>query len=90
MTGTGLLLPEWFGAMGRTWGDTPIVDQQAGGGIAWGIGELPTLILSGLVILSWIRSDEREAKRSDRQAVRDGDAELEAYNRMLGKIARRD
>ena len=90
MTGTGLLLPEWFGAMGRTWGDTPIVDQQAGGGIAWGIGELPTLILSGLVILSWIRSDEREAKRSDRQAVRDGDAELEAYNRMLGKIAGRD
>lgn len=90
MTGTGLLLPEWFGAMGRTWGDTPIVDQQVGGGIAWGIGELPTLILSGLVILSWIKSDERDAKRLDRQAARDGDAELEAYNAMLGKIARRD
>lgn len=90
MTATGLLLPEWFGAMGRTWGDTPIVDQQNGGGIAWGIGELPTLILSGLVILSWIRSDEREAKRLDRQAVRDGDAELEAYNAMLGTISRRD
>lgn len=90
MTGTALLLPEWFGAMGRTWGDTPIVDQQVGGGIAWGIGELPTLILSGLVILSWIRTDEREAKRLDRKAARDGDAELEAYNRMLGKISRRD
>ncbi|MFM6967769.1 MAG: cytochrome c oxidase assembly protein [Microbacteriaceae bacterium] len=88
MTANGLLLPEWFGAMGRTWGDTPIVDQQNGGGIAWGIGELPTLILSGLVILSWIKSDEREAKRLDRQAVRDGDAELEAYNEMLGKISR--
>ena len=90
MTGTGLLLPEWFGAMGRIWGDSPLVDQQTGGGIAWGIGELPTLILSGLVILSWIRSDERDAKRLDRQAARDGDAELEAYNRMLGKIANRD
>lgn len=90
MTGTGLLLPEWFGAMGRTWGDSPIVDQQIGGGIAWGIGELPTLILSGLVILSWIKSDERDAKRLDRQATRDGDAELDAYNAMLGKIAKRD
>jgi len=90
MTGTGLLLPEWFGAMGREWGDAPLADQQIGGAIAWGIGELPTLVLSGLVILSWIKSDEREAKRRDRQASRDGDAELLAYNAMLGSISRRD
>ncbi len=86
MTGHAMLLPEWFGAMGRTWGDAPLVDQQVGGAIAWGIGELPTLILSGMVVLSWIRSDEREAKRSDRQAVRDNDAELEDYNAMLAKL----
>ena len=89
MTGTSLLLPEWFGAMGRTWGDSPLVDQQVGGAIAWGIGELPTLILSAMVVLSWIRSDEREAKRSDRQAVRDHDAELERYNAMLEKLEKR-
>lgn len=89
MTGTGLLLPEWFGAMGREWGDPPLIDQQIGGAIAWGIGELPTLILSGLVILSWIKSDERESKRRDRQASRDGDAELVAYNEMLGNMSNR-
>ena len=89
MTGTSLLLPEWFGAMGRTWGDSPLVDQQVGGAIAWGIGELPTLILSAMVVLSWIRSDEREAKRSDRQAARDHDAELEEYNSMLEKLDKR-
>jgi putative copper resistance protein D len=89
MTGTSLLLPEWFGAMGRTWGDSPLVDQQVGGAIAWGIGELPTLILSAMVVLSWIRSDEREAKRSDRQAVPDHDAELEGYNAMLEKLEKR-
>ena len=60
-----------------------------GGAIAWGIGELPTLILSGMVVLSWIRSDEREAKRSDRQAARDGDAELEEYNAMLERLQNR-
>lgn len=90
MTATGLLLPEWFGAMGRTWGDPPLVDQQVGGAIAWGIGELPTLILASLVVLAWIRSDARESKRLDRQAVRDGDAELVAYNEMLDKMSRRD
>jgi putative copper resistance protein D len=89
MTGRSLLLPEWFGAMGRTWGDSPLVDQQVGGGIAWGIGELPTLILSGMVVLSWIRSDAREAKRSDRQAARDGDAELDDYNAMLATLHKR-
>ena len=89
MTGTSLLLPEWFGAMGRTWGDSPLVDQQVGGAIAWGIGELPTLILSAMVVRSWIRSDERDAKRSDRQAARDHDAELEEYNSMLEKLEKR-
>lgn len=89
MTGKALLLPEWFGAMGRTWGDSPLVDQQVGGAIAWGIGELPTLILSGMVVLSWIRSDAREAKRSDRQAARDGDADLNEYNEMLAKLQSR-
>ena len=89
MTGTSLLLPEWFGAMGRTWGDSPLVDQQVGGAIAWGIGELPTLILSALVVRAWIRSDERDSKRSDRQAARDHDAELEEYNAMLEKLEKR-
>lgn len=86
MTGESLLLPEWFGAMGRTWGDAPLLDQQIGGAIAWGIGELPTLILSGMVVRSWIRSDAREAKRTDRQAARDNDAELQEYNAMLTRI----
>jgi len=86
MTGESLLLPEWFGAMGRTWGDPPLLDQQIGGAIAWGIGELPTLILSGMVVRSWIRSDAREAKRTDRQAIRDHDSELQDYNAMLTRL----
>jgi putative copper resistance protein D len=38
----------------------------------------------------WSRSDSREAKRKDRQAERDGDAELDAYNEQLGALARSD
>ncbi|MFC0680391.1 cytochrome c oxidase assembly protein [Lysobacter korlensis] len=90
MTGSGLLLADWYGAMGREWGDPPLVDQQNGGGIAWSVGEIPTVILAIVVALQWARSDDREAKRVDRAADRDGDAELEAYNAMLAARAERD
>jgi putative copper resistance protein D len=83
VTGTALLLPDWYGAMGRTWGLPPLQDQQAGGGIAWSVGEIPTVALAILVAMMWSRSDARDAKRHDRTADRDDDAELKAYNEML-------
>lgn len=86
-SGTALLVPDWFGLMGRPWGPSAIEDQQRGGAVAWGIGELPTLLLAVGVAISWARSDAREARRSDRKAERDGDAELEAYNKMLAEKA---
>ena len=85
VTGQSLLLPDWYGAMGRTWGDDPLTDQQTGGGITWSVGELPTLALAILVVLAWSRSDAREARRRDRAADRDDDAELRAYNEMLAR-----
>nr|WP_246256085.1 cytochrome c oxidase assembly protein [Isoptericola halotolerans] len=89
-TGTSLLVADWYGNMGRDWGLSAIEDQQRGGGIAWGIGELPTLALAIIVAVQWTRSDEREARRKDRQADRDGDAELTAYNDMLARMSERD
>ena len=90
MTGDALIVADWFGAMGRTWGATPLEDQATGGGIAWGIGELPTLALALVVAVQWSRSDTKEQKRKDRAADRSGDAELEAYNEMLAQQAKRD
>jgi putative copper resistance protein D len=91
VTGTGLLLSDWYGAMGRTWGLAPLADQQAAGGVAWSVGEIPTVALAILVAVLWNRSDERDAHRGDRAADRDGDAELAAYNAMLQRqsLARR-
>ncbi|TCK39812.1 putative copper resistance protein D [Leucobacter luti] len=90
MTGDGLMLADWYGAMGRTWGATPLEDQSTGGGIAWGIGELPTLALALVVAVQWSRSDDKEQKRKDRFADRSGEAELHAYNDMLAAQAKRD
>jgi cytochrome c oxidase assembly factor CtaG/putative copper export protein len=90
MMASGLFVAEWFGAMGRTWGDPPLVDQYTGGGIAWSIGEIPTLILAIVVAIQWSRSDERAQRRSDRHADRTGDRELEEYNARLAALAERD
>ncbi|PWC06293.1 cytochrome c oxidase assembly protein [Mycetocola zhujimingii] len=90
MSNVGLFLPDWFGAMGRTWGDPPLIDQQNGGGIAWSIGELPTIALAITVAIQWSRSDAKDAKRLDRNADRTGDAELNEYNERLARLAKAD
>ena len=86
MGGTGLLLPDWFGAMGRTWGLPPLQDQQSGGAIAWGIGEIPTIILTIIVCVQWFKSDNRDSKRLDRASDRSGNQDLADYNLMLERI----
>jgi len=90
MMQTGLFVAEWFGAMGRTWGPTPIEDQYIGGGIAWSIGEIPTLILAITVAIQWSRSDDRAQRRRDRHADRTGDADLAEYNAYLATLAADD
>ncbi|SBS72656.1 cytochrome c oxidase assembly protein [uncultured Microbacterium sp.] len=90
MMSSGLFVAEWFGSMGRTWGDTPLQDQYTGGGVAWSIGEIPTLILAIVVAIQWSRSDERAQRRSDRHADRTGDEELVAYNAHLQELADRE
>jgi putative copper resistance protein D len=42
------------------------------------------------VAFAWVRSDEREGRRQDRQAERDGGAQLAAYNARLARIAEHD
>ena len=90
MMSSGLFVAEWFGSMGRTWGLPPLEDQYTGGGIAWSIGEIPTLILAITVAIQWSRSDDRLQRRSDRQADRSGDAELHEYNARLAALAEQD
>jgi cytochrome c oxidase assembly factor CtaG/putative copper export protein len=90
MTGTGLLLADWYGAMGRDWGVSALADQQAGGGIAWSVGEIPTIALAIIVAIQWGRSDDKETKRRDRNADRTGDAELTEYNDRLARLAAHD
>jgi putative copper resistance protein D len=67
-----------------------LVDQQAGGAIAWSVGEIPSVVIAVLLAMQWGREEGRVAKRLDRQAERDDDADLRAYNEMLGDLSGTD
>lgn len=87
LTGSeSLLAEEFYTQLNLPWGPDPLADQQRGGEIAWGVGEAPTLVLAVIVAWQWARRDGAETRRRDRQADRDGDAELEAYNAWLGRL----
>ena len=88
MTTEVLIEPDWYGNMGQTW-ISALDDQQLGGGIAWGIGEFPTLILAFIAAVQWSKASDREAKRKDRAEARSGDAELRAYNEYLASLSRK-
>ncbi|PZG16554.1 copper resistance protein CopD [Micromonospora craterilacus] len=95
MQSSTVLAADWWTALARPWGPTPLEDQRAAGGIAWSFGELPTVIVMGALLYQWIQADQREARRRDRAADRaeaEGreDDELAAYNRMLAELAERD
>lgn len=51
ITRTDLIVAEWFGAMGRSWGSTPLQDQRVGGIIIVGIAAL----LAALIAASMLR-----------------------------------
>jgi putative copper resistance protein D len=84
------LAPEWYSIVRPEWVTDPLQDSLYGGQVAWGLSEIPTLIVLIAIAVQWARSDERDAKRLDRQADRDGDVELAAYNDRLAKMGRRD
>lgn len=63
-----------------------LTDQNAAGGIAWAFSEIPSVLVLIALLFQWYGSEQRQAKRADRAADRDGDKELEAYNAYLASL----
>ncbi|MBN4928127.1 bifunctional copper resistance protein CopD/cytochrome c oxidase assembly protein [Hoyosella rhizosphaerae] len=72
------------------WVDDLLYDQSVGGSIAWGTGEIPVILVMIALFVQWSSSDRRTARRIDRAADKDNDAELAAYNAMFAELARRE
>ncbi|WP_020123350.1 cytochrome c oxidase assembly protein [Streptomyces canus] len=62
-------------------------DQNYAGGIAWAFSEVPSVLVLIALLFQWYGSEQRQAKRTDRAADRDGDKELEAYNAYLASLS---
>jgi cytochrome c oxidase assembly factor CtaG/putative copper export protein len=80
----------FYRSLALPWITDQLSDQRLGGGIAWAAGEIPLLVVMIALLAQWARSDDRDARRSDRRADADGDADLAAYNAMLHKLAERN
>jgi putative copper resistance protein D len=92
MMGTDLIAAGWYTQIAIPWVGDLLADQRAGGGIAWGFGEIPSLIIICVLIAQWARSDEREGRRLDRMAERatesghPEDDPHEVYNAYLASL----
>jgi cytochrome c oxidase assembly factor CtaG/uncharacterized membrane protein len=76
----------FYRSLSLPWVTNLLSDQHLGGGIAWAAGEIPLLVVMLALLAQWARTDERAARRSDRRADTDGDADLNAYNAMLQQL----
>jgi putative membrane protein len=70
-------------------GVDPLTDQSTAGAIAWAFSEIPSVIVLVALLFQWHTSEQRQARREDRAADRDGDAELTAYNAYLASLEAR-
>ncbi|MFL1426608.1 MULTISPECIES: cytochrome c oxidase assembly protein [unclassified Nocardiopsis] len=92
MMQTAPIAMDFYGQFEVPWIDGLAEDQYAGGGVAWALGEIPTLLVMLALVVQWSRDDEKQERRRERHARRDGseDADLDAYNAYLAELDRRN
>ena len=81
---------DFYRSLALPWVPDLLGDQQLGGGLAWASGEIPLVVVMLALLIQWSRADDRAARRIDRKADADGDADLAAYNEMLRRLSQGD
>lgn len=70
MMGSDVFALEYYTELGRTWGPTLVEDQQTGGGLLWVFGDVVVIAFLAGMFGQWLRSDDRDARRTDRDLDR--------------------
>jgi putative copper resistance protein D len=60
-----------YATLARTWGPTPLADQQLAGGIMWAGGDAAFLIAMVVALWVWLRAEERAGKLADEKLDRE-------------------
>jgi putative copper resistance protein D len=63
--------PLYSGYLARTWGPTPLADQQLAGGIMWAGGDAAFLIALIVALWVWMRAEERAGRIADEKLDRE-------------------
>ena len=90
-----LIAADWYESLHRPWSPDLLADQHTAGGLFWASGDLFGLLFIGVLLVQWMRADERDAVRDDRRIdrlVREHreDTSLAAHNARLASLAERD
>jgi putative copper resistance protein D len=73
-----------YATLVRTWGPTPLADQQAAGAIMWVAGDLIFLVAILGVVLAWMRDEERREERRESRVAAQREA-IRARERALAE-----
>lgn len=74
-----------YATIGRTWGPSPLVDQQAAGAIMWVWADMTGLVALIGVMAAWLRDEEARTSRSEARA----DARLAELREREARLADR-
>ena len=92
---TSTLLDQgYYASLQTPWLTDLLADQHAGGSIGWAMGEIPILMALVATFIQWMRDDQRETRRIDRNEARLGALgkpdELAQYNEYLAALNQRE
>lgn len=57
-----------YATLERSWGPSPLLDQQTAGGIMWLCGDLLFIAAIAAILAGWMRHEERQAGRTEKRA----------------------
>lgn len=66
-----LIAEDWYLAFERSWGPSPLRDQEWAGALLWATGDLTMFFAMITIFMQWVRESGREARRMDRAADRE-------------------
>jgi cytochrome c oxidase assembly factor CtaG len=62
----------------RSWGPDALTDQQVGGVLMWGVGDLVLLAAIPAIVVAWMRADVRRSRQADARAATSRGVEVAA------------